>query len=421
MPMNVPYRNKKEVLLPLALFSLLLLVRFHSALLQGGRFMAEEGSIFFEKACTSSWYDALFYSYGGYLNIVANASTLLAFHFMPVADAPYLTMAIALLFQLCAPLIILTARDAWLSTFRVRCTVTALLLLVPESAEVSLHSIHSQYHLALCCGLIVSMATETGWRESLRRILLFLAPLSGPGGVILAPLFILRALVDRSRSRLAECLIINLSSAIQMLFFFHKFNDRVYNFNFCDFVLVFLSRYIMYPFIGFKHFVVHAGHHLQKMEMAGDTPYSLVILTLLLIVLLAGILVRQAIRDRDAREAVWFALAAGLHGSASLYGALGGAVTALPAGCAERYVFVGQSLFAVSIACLAVTGTRTIRKICAYLVPIMLVMGAYHYVATGKNMLHGPSWWGEVALWRHDHSHALRVWPAEPEWTMHLP
>ncbi|MCE2565436.1 hypothetical protein [Komagataeibacter sp. FNDCF1] len=418
--MNASKSNTKEVILPLLIFSFLLLARFYYALFHGGRFLAEEGNIFFEKAWTSSWSEALFYSYGGYLNIVANASTLLACRLMPLADAPYLTMAIALLFQICAPLLILTARDTWLATPRVRYIAAALLLLVPESAEVSLHSIHSQYHLALCAGLIVSLATETGWREGLRRILLFLAPLSGPGGVIFAPLFILRACVDRSRARLVECLLINVASAIQVLFFFKKFDDRVYSFNFYDFVLVFLNHYIMYPFIGLKHALVHFGMHLQDMERMGNPPYFFVGLTLVILVLLGAVLVYEAIRHSDAREAIWFALAGGMHASASLYGALGGAITAIPAGNAERYVFVGQSLFALCILCLAMTGTRVISRTCWYLVYIMLAMGAYHYIAFGKNMVHGPSWWEETARWKQDHSHVLLIWPEEPQWTMRL-
>lgn len=413
-------KEKLQTLFQLIIFSILLCAQFHSAVFHGGRFMAEEGCIFFEKAWNSSWSDALFFSYGGYLNIVANASTLLACHLMPLADAPYFTMGVSLLLQLCAPWLVLTAKDAWLASYRVRLMAVALLLVVPEWVEVSLHSVHSQYHLSLCCGLILALATEKGWREHLRRVLLFLAPLSGPGGVVMAPLFILRALVDRTRARVIECLVINVASAIQMLLFFHKYQERTYDFNFHDYVLVFLTSYVMMPLIGIKPFITNIALSIQGMEKAGHTPYFPVGVALALLVLCAGTLVYQAVRNRASHEAAWLAIAGGTHALASMYGALGGASTVLVAGCAQRYVFVGQSLFALSIACLAVTGTPAIRTLCRYLVAIMLVMGTYHFITPfAKNMLHGPSWRGEVARWEQDHDAPLHIWP-QPEWNMHL-
>ncbi|PYD55495.1 hypothetical protein CFR75_16240 [Komagataeibacter xylinus] len=414
-------KNKRiEILFPLIIFSVLLCARFHSAMFHGGRFMAEEGCIFFEKAWNSSWSEALFFSYGGYLNIVANASTLLAYHFMPLADAPYLTMGIALLFQLCAPWLILTAKDAWLASYRVRLIAVTVLLVVPEWVEVSLHSVHSQYHLALCCGLILALDTEKGWREYLRCALLFCAPLSGPGGVVMAPLFILRAIADRTRVRMAECLVINVASAIQILLFFHKFQTRAYSVNCYDYVLVFLIRYVMTPLIGLKHTVIHIGQSLQTMEQEGNTPYPFVMVAVCLLGLCVGTLIYQMIFNKRSHEAVWLALAGGAHALVSMFGALGGAITLFPPYFAERYIFVGQSLFSLSIVCLAVTGTPVVKKICWYLVAIMVVMGIYHFITPfNKNMLHGPSWWVEVTRWEKNHDTALHIWP-QPEWNMHL-
>ena len=409
-----------KVIVTIIIFSVLLCFQFHSALLHGGRFMAEEGCIFFEKAWTSSWSDALFFSYGGYLNIVANAGTLLAYHVMPLADAPYLTMGIALVFQLCAPWLVLTAKDAWLVSYRVRLMAVALLLLVPEWVEVSLHSVHSQYHLSLCCGLILALATGKGVCEYVRCALLFLAPLSGPGGVVMAPLFILRAAVDRSRARVVECMVINVASAVQLLLFFHKFQDRTYSVNFYDYALVFLTRYAMTPLMGFKPFIIKFANVIQEMEKGGRTPYLLVILAFCVIGLCVGTLIYQTVRNKQAEEAAWLALAGGMHALVSMYGALGGAITVIVPSYSQRYVFVGQSLFALSIACLAVTATPSVRKTCRYLVSIMLVVGMYHFITPFmKNMLHGPSWKAEVAHWEKDHDAPLHVWPP-PEWNMHL-
>ncbi|MGS0647198.1 hypothetical protein ACU81Q_06155 [Komagataeibacter melomenusus] len=412
--MSDKIKNRFFILITLSVFSMVILSDFSPALLHGGRFMAEEGCVFFEKAWYSSWYDALFYSFGGYINIVANASTLLARHLVPLAYAPYVTMSVALLFQLGAPFLLLTAKDAWLASPRVRLVAVALLLLVPQSVEVSAQSLHSQFHLALCCGLILALETCSGWREYLRLIMLFLGPLSGPGAVSLGPLFVLRLLADRSRVRLVECLVIISASAIQVLFFFGKFKTRTYNSNLYDCILAFFVRYFVYPFMGFKHFVNRLGQTLQAHELAGHPPYGFIVLTLALMALVAGMFLYQAWYNKNTREAAWLALAGATHAFAAMYGALNGAVTIIVPYFAERYVFVGQSLLACSVLCLAVTGGQVVQRVCRVLVAVMLLFGVYHYFKPFifHPFMEGPSWRGEVARWGKDHSYGLRAWPA---------
>src|SRR5262245_333824 len=71
-----------ERALLVAAFALLTFLRFPSASLNG-RFWAEEGSVFYAHTWTSPFAEALLFSYGGYLNFVANTSALLAY-FAPI-------------------------------------------------------------------------------------------------------------------------------------------------------------------------------------------------------------------------------------------------------------------------------------------------------------------------------------------------
>ena len=129
-----------------------------------GRFWAEEGQHFFEDAWFMAPLPALFTSFGGYLNLVANAAAVLARWLMPLRLAPYLTISTGLFFQLCPPLLVLGARDAWLQPFNVRCSAWLLLLLVPASEEIWLQTLHCQFELSLCCAIILALDVETGWR-----------------------------------------------------------------------------------------------------------------------------------------------------------------------------------------------------------------------------------------------------------------
>ena len=116
----------------LGAFAALICLRMPEIILKG-RFWSEEGPIFFVNAWTHTPLHALFFSYGGYLNIAANATTLAARWLMPLELAPYITIAVALLAQLCVPLVLLTTRDGWLQSWPARLAAITLVLVVPDA------------------------------------------------------------------------------------------------------------------------------------------------------------------------------------------------------------------------------------------------------------------------------------------------
>jgi hypothetical protein len=161
-------------LLLVALFIVLICARMPDVILHG-RFWAEEGRDFFRYAWENPWYRALARPYGGYLNVVADGGTLLAHVLVPLKYAPYVTIAIALFFQACPAIMIITGKAAWL---RPRWAVLAALFVLatpPVSEEVWLQTLHREFHLALCAGIILTMQTEAPfWQRWFRIALLAL-------------------------------------------------------------------------------------------------------------------------------------------------------------------------------------------------------------------------------------------------------
>ena len=104
----------------------------------------------------------------------------------------------------------------------------ALLLCVPGSDEIWLQTLHCQFELALACGLILALEVPLGGRRAFGVGLLILAPLCGPGAIALTPLFLLRAVLDRTLGRAFQFGALVLGSAVQMLFFFKLGTDRGY-------------------------------------------------------------------------------------------------------------------------------------------------------------------------------------------------
>jgi hypothetical protein len=238
-----------RVALPLAVFALLVCIDMPQIIVQG-RFWAEEGTIFFENAWVMAPASALFTSYGGYLNLIANAATLAARWFVPLPMAPYVTIATGLVFQLCPPLLLLTARDAWLQKLPVRVAGLLLLLLVPASQEVWLQTLHCQFELLLCCAIILACDIATGWRAVLRLALLTLAPLTGVVCMTLGPLFLLRAIMDRSGARLVQTVALGVPALVQLVFFFHAVPGRGYALHGVLLLCAITIHHLALPFLG---------------------------------------------------------------------------------------------------------------------------------------------------------------------------
>ena len=397
----------------LVLFAVLVLVRMPEILIKG-RFWAEEGRNFFADAWAMPPLAALFHSYGGYLNLVANAATLAARLLLPLPLAPYLTIAVALVFQLLPPLLLLTARDAWLDPLPTRLAAILLLLLVPGTEEIWLQTLHCQFELTICCALILALETTTEAAALARLAILLLTPLCGPGVFALVPLFLARAALDRSRARLLQGLVLAAATAIQIAVFVEPFAGRAYHIDPVMLLCVVSLRHIVEPFFGLK-VAYAAGGEVRRQFASGNLPVWALLLPVLVFLPLTVLMLRA----RRAAAARWLLAAAFLTGLAAYYGAIGGAAVLIGAQSGERYVFVPQALLGLAILALAATAGRRVAPAAAFAVVWLIVVGAATFPATLQDIRNGPSWRAEVRAWQRDPSHALRIWPAG--WTVTLP
>ena len=397
----------------LSLFAVLVLVRMPEIVLKG-RFWAEEGRHFFATAWVAPPLQALFTSYGGYLNLVANAATLAARLVMPLRLAPYLTIAVGLAFQLLPPWLLLTASDAWLGRMRTRVAGVLLLLLVPATDEIWLQSLHCQFELTLCCGIILAFETTVGAAAFARLAILALTPLCGPGGIVLVPLFLARAALDRSSARLLQALTLAAGSAIQLLLFFEPFAGRTYRLDPVMLLCVVAIRHIVEPFFGLS-VAYRAGGEVRRQLASGHVPVWAVLLPVMVFVPFAVLLLRQVKR---AAAASWLLAAAALTALAAYYGAIGGTAILIGAQSGERYIFVPQALLGLAILAFAATASGRVARAAWVAVVWLIVIGANTYTATLPDIRNGPAWRDEVRAWQRDPSRPIRIWP--DGWTVTL-
>ena len=396
--------------------ALLISVRMPEIIIKG-RFWAEDGRDFFRNAWVMPPWRAIWTPDpgAGYINLVASAAAVAARWFLPLRFAPYLTIGVALFFQLMPPVLLLTARDVWLRDVRVRLAAVLLILLIPSSEEVWLASIESQYLLMLCCGIILALDPCEGWIAVLRVGLLVVAPLSGPGAIALLPIFVLRAAVDRSWPRVLQVFALGTGTAIQLFGFFTMVPGRARELHLTILLSILTVRHIALPFLGSAH-AEEIAAVLRSMIQEGHRPLAAVLLP---VVIFVGLLV-AASRVGIRRPAVWLLGGGVLTAGISYFGAFIPhikAVVLVSATAAERYTFAPQALFALSILALAATSGRRVATLAWAASVWLLVIGTSEYFFQDWPA-DGPAWRPQIAGWQADPNRNLQIWPAG--WAMQL-
>ena len=219
-------------------------------IMQAGRFWAEEGTIYFLHAWTMPWWRALFLPANGYLSLAANAAGLLAHDLVPLRDAPHVTTAIALAIQVLPAILLATARDAWLQRPAVLFAAMILIGMPPACDEVWLNTANSQFHLELAAALCLVLDTPSGVWAVLRGALVFLTPLCGPGSIALAPLFVLRAGLDRRKSSVVRAALVLAGAAVQVLAFYTPSPGRGHLLGPRLLALIFSVKHLAIPLLG---------------------------------------------------------------------------------------------------------------------------------------------------------------------------
>ncbi len=399
-------------LLVLMAFAVLVCLRMPQIILKG-RFWAEEGRFFFHNAWVLPPGQALLEPVGGYLNLVANGATLAARWLMPLRLAPYMTITVALLIQLLPPLLILTARDGWLRGPLTRISGVLLLLLVPASEEIWLQTLHCQFELTLCCGIILVLEPEAGLLGLLRLAILLLAPLCGPGAIALIPLFLLRLAGDRNAARLLQVVVLCLAAALQISLFLRSTPGRGFSLDPAVLLCIMTVRHLALPFLGGARAEGIAAAIRARLA-SGHTPHVATILP----ILVGGMLALMVAARPAPRPAFWLLAAALLIAVLSYFGAIGQATSLIDVRLGERYAFVPEALFSLALLALTVTTWRPLALLGWIAIAWQLTIGAQQFAHPWTLTSDGSAWRPQVAGWRLHPGQPLNLWP--DGWTVTL-
>ena len=398
----------------LSLFIAMVCLRMPS-LLHGGRFWAEEGTIYFLHAWTMPWWHALFLPANGYLSLAANAAGILACHLASLQTAPYVTMATALAIQALPAAMLATAHDDWLQRPEILFPAMFLLGMPPACDEVWLNTANSQFHLEVAAALCLVLETPSGAWAVLRGCLIFLTPLCSPGSIALAPLFVLRAALDRQNARLIDAALMLAGSAIQLLTFYSPIPGRGHSLSFTLLALIFSVKHVAIPLLGERE-ASRVAAAVRREFITGKLP-----LTGILVAIVSVCSASVAVILRRRSQPFWLFVCGGALAVFSYDGALGKGPD-LIALIGSRYAFAPSVLFSLGILSLAATaGSLDDVAGAAWVVVIWMVAISVQQTLSPQEPFFatGPSWKAELAIWQNDHDHPLKIWPTG--WVVRLP
>lgn len=387
-------------------------------LLTDPRMWAEEGTKYFLHAHNSSLWETLVWVYGpaGYYFLFANVAAAVA-DLLPLRYAPYAgTYLSAGLLLLVAYHVMATPSAVWSGVWR-RVLLAVLLVMSPAMhGEVWLNSVNTQVHLGIAAVFILLQpATLTAWQRRRSLGLLAVGVLSGVYVVVLAPLFLLRAALRRTRTDLWQAGVVGVGALLQavVILVYRVADELAATRGGMPDVAEAASRTFQLQVLG--PVLGSSPARDLRVLLLGDEPTlagGLAVLVVLA-VLFAGVVLAVSPRLRLPLLAL---------GATFVGVTLVTAVTTLGL-IWTRYAVVP----AFVVLCILVTLTerdasRWLRVPAGVLLCISLAMGVGDFGFDGEDFYdceECPSWRSEVEAWEQDPDHRLQVWPNEG-WTIQL-
>lgn len=409
---NFFYNKRNQTILLLLFVAFIHLTRSPEVLINS-RFWAEEGG-FFANAWNNNTFQALFTSYGGYLNFPVNAATLIARWCAPLKYAPYVTMGIGLLFQLLPTFLILTTKDKWLSSFKIRLLATLLLLFVPESVEISLQSLHIQFHLTLSAAIILLLDCDYRSQRWFKLSILLLTALSGAMSIMLLPLFLYRCLRSKDYLRIEQFITLLIGNIIQFSLFYTSFNQRPYHISFTDFLSIFFAKDLYIPLFGNNSLSNPYLLHLQLLVKTQQIP----LLACSVSIFILAVIIFCFYKYPKTRLSGYLLTCALFNLVLSTFGAIGPSYWFFEPYFNQRYVFINQSLMCLLLVYFIYALPKVGQYICNFISIWILIASIHNYYHFTSIPYDVPPWREQIKLWKHHPEMSLEVWPKG--WSMKL-
>tara|TARA_B110000211_G_C14055977_1_gene543358 strand:- start:791 stop:2068 length:1278 start_codon:yes stop_codon:yes gene_type:complete len=380
-----------------------------------GRFMAEEGNVFFANAFNFSFLKSLMYvSYNsGYLNLWANIAGIIA-NFAKLEYAPLLSVYLSLIPKILIIYCVLYWNSFLFNSLVNRFVGCLIFLATPAIApEVWVNNINSQLFF---CFLMVVYCFADFSKKKLNFFTMapvFLAGLSGLYSTILAPIFFYKYRQFKQRQDKYNFYIIFLCSITQLfLVVYAKFNNLIHEGKLHSVNLELATNFI-YNVIYKSIFGMQSKLIINFFNF--DSMYYF-LLTLFFVSFFSYYLLNYSLKKYkqplDSNYYVSLSLTYSFYAISFfvLIGAAGNYV-------GGRYAVLPSVIFLLTFLHLfnLFSGTKIRYLFCIPLI-FSITLGLYEYKTNNKyykflECIKCPDWKKEVQLWNSQSNYRLKIWP----------
>ena len=379
-----------------------------------GRFMAEDGELFFKSAFENNFLEHLFYftPNSGYYNFIANILTEISTHF-PLNYAP-LVVAYGSLFLILLPIILILFKDSHLFKNDYQKIIASVILFIatPNSPEVWANSINSQIYLFFSSLLILYFKDENNSVNFKEKFLLLIAGLSGIYSCILTPIFFLKFYFLKKKNNLYNFIILLFCTIIQLsLVFYSKINNLLHtsHIEFIEkpifYVTSFIYTFFMKPIFGrdFPHFINEKFH----ISFLPKDVFFIIFGLLVLFFFIKFNFINYIKKDKIFQSIIFIYFL--VFGVVFL-----GSDNFPPSG---RYAVIPGNLFLLIIFYLSIYfEIKQIRYFFSFVILLSIISGIYEFRPTTKyirflDCVNCPDWKTEIINWKKDNDYTIGIWP----------
>ena len=413
-------KSKKKELF----FITLLLIFFYRSpyIFLNGRFMAEEGEIFFANAYKYSFLYSFFFVdlYSGYLNLWANISGIIS-NFFDLEIAPLISNYLSLIPKLLIIYFVLYENLIALNNFWNKILFCLIVFICPQNVpEIWMNSINSQIFFCILSFVLLIINYQHDKIKLLNLGLLLISGLSGIYSCILTPVFFYKYYLFKKSQDFFNFLIILLCSITQVIIIFYsKFTGSLYAGKIHFINLELINNFIYNVFL--KSFF--GGNLIKYFYFNLETYFYVIILSSFLLFSFFIFFLLSFINDFKSFSAkskffsislIYCFLSVSIIvmvGGVSNY--VGGRYAALPSFYMLLLVLLSISILRNNLMrfCLIILLITSNVVGLSEFRPNVLQINKNHHSLKSLDCIGCPNWEEEVKKFRADNNYELKIWP----------
>ena len=413
-------KSKKKELF----FIILLLIFFYRSpyIFLNGRFMAEEGEIFFANAYKYSFLYSFFFVdfYSGYLNLWANISGIIS-NFFDLEIAPLISNYLSLIPKLLIIYFVLYENLIALNNFWYKILFCLIVFICPQNVpEIWMNSINSQIFFCILSFVLLIINYQHDKIKLVNLGLLLISGLSGIYSCILTPVFFYKYYLFKKSQDFFNFLIILLCSITQVIIIFYsKFTGSLYAGKIHFINLELINNFIYNVFL--KSFF--GGNLIKYFYFNLETYFYVIILGSFLLFSFFIFFLLSFINDFKSfsAESKFFSISLiycflsvsiiVMVGGVSNY--VGGRYAALPSFYMLLLVLLSISILRNNLMrfCLIILLITSNVVGLSEFRPNVLQINKNHHSLKSLDCIGCPNWKEEVKKFRADNNYELKIWP----------